>query len=778
MSAHIPTFSDRSDPPLTRRVRVRDALLLLSCLVFVYLVYGSVPFTMLGHLGIVEWQIGFAQSLATGGFLSYPSHMGYPFGAPIVFGASYAYLQALLLKLLPLSGIDSYGLTSMIFLTFAFWGAVGLSRRFGAGRVLSYVMAASYLSSPFLILHASYAALAYGMAMLPAYAYLTLVCFSVVMDTAARPRKRFLHGLGFIAGVVFALFLDGYTYVMFFVLGIFFVVHASLGNGAATRLPLARLAWAGALYVLAFGTAYVLMKAYVPALDELRLQNADVFRSMGLDLYFVLHPGSGVHWLANSFGLTVEYDAGRHYGDASLAIGSYLGLSLVILLLGLFHSRLAPRWRGLAVLLLAFSFLLSLGPSLKYDARRLDVDVPGKPINQYHMPREAGVFDFGLDRAYESVPGIKNMRATYRWHALTLFFIWFLAVAFLARLNEDGRRGLMFALLLVYVIDRVPDPFFVIDRARKYHAYAETMTRDVILEMGKYLKPGEIIYFWPSGNDFFANYAASMLGVRAYNVGGDKNMDIARAHWPIELLAVEQGECLTGNLHALAGSGRLDTIIAPKFSMWMDVSLPWPLAPEIVRRHEHAFRAGPLNSAEFDIRESRYFYVLKSLVGNARSRAFLDPGRNLYWSTDAATGGNDCLLRGKEGFSQPENWGTWTMADRARFEVNLGHKAVAPLDLEFEWLGFTTREQPVRTASLYVSGVLVKRLEHRYGAPPAVDRVALPDDLVAGKTRLPIEIVIDRPQSPKELGMSEDPRMLGVALRRFCVARPGDACSD
>jgi hypothetical protein len=54
-----------------------ERFFLLACLLFINIVYGAVRSVMLGHHGIVEWQIGFAQSLATGGVFSYPVHSGH-----------------------------------------------------------------------------------------------------------------------------------------------------------------------------------------------------------------------------------------------------------------------------------------------------------------------------------------------------------------------------------------------------------------------------------------------------------------------------------------------------------------------------------------------------------------------------------------------------------------------------------------------------------------------------------------------------------------------------
>lgn len=754
-------------------------MVLLLSLAAVFLSYGSLPYGMLGHLGIVEWQTGFANSLAAGSFFSYPSHMSYPHGAPIVFGASFAYVQALLIKLFSLDGIDAYGFCSIVFLTLAFWGCVRLLQALGAGVKLAYVLAASYLASPFIVTHTSYAALAYGMALLPTYAYVTLRSFLVLLNSGVTVRQRLLASMGFVVVPVFALFLDGYTFVMFAFVGIYFVLHACAASDVENRITFTKCALGAALYLFGFAVAYILMRMYIPDLDELRLQPANVYRSMGLDLIFVLLPASDFPWLAGAIFDAPAYDSAKYYGDASIAIGSYLGLSIGTALAGLCLATLPLSHRAALATMLCVSFALSLGPSLKYDSQRIDADVEGRPLIQYHMPAQAAVLNFGIDRFYETVPGIKNMRATYRWHALSIFLLWLLTSLLLVRLVRDGWHRLGGLILVAYVVDRAPNLPLIADRAVSYYGTAEVMTRDVVLEMRNHLTPDQIVYFWPSGNDFFVNYAAPILGVRAYNVGGDKNMDISRRHWPAELLAIERGECIVQNVERLARKGELDAIVVPKFDMLWDVSRPWPLDPEIVESHERHFRTHPFSGSDFEVRESRYFYVVKLKAGLAVSREHLPVGRNMpFFETETSDTQRSCILHGIKGFSVPEKWGRWTDGGEAGFVINMAPGLVGSHELEIEWTGFAVPGHPVGKVSLYMGNRWVKELEYRDGMTPVVERVTVPSDLLAGAAQLSVKLKIHEPKSPSELGLSPDTRRLGVAVRRVCVAETGRSCSD
>jgi hypothetical protein len=87
--------------------------------------------------------------------------------------------------------------------------------------------------------------------------------------------------------------------------------------------------------------------------------------------------------------------------------------------------------------------------------------------------------------------------------------------------------------------------------------------------------------FLPFGNDFFANYLASRIGFRTFNIGGDKNLSEAQAYWPEEVLTLGK-ELDVGKTSTAVGlllNGTADVLVVPYFHMLWSAHL-WPCVDE------------------------------------------------------------------------------------------------------------------------------------------------------------------------------------------------------
>ena len=125
--------------------------------------------------GIALWHTGFADSLAAGGLSKPVQNVGLPGGAPVVFGASLVYLQAILIQALGILGIHAYAIVGCVVAIVAGLGAYLLARKLQAGPALALLLAFGFLSQTFFSVHIlGYGAMGYGVALLPAFCLLII----------------------------------------------------------------------------------------------------------------------------------------------------------------------------------------------------------------------------------------------------------------------------------------------------------------------------------------------------------------------------------------------------------------------------------------------------------------------------------------------------------------------------------------------------------------------------------------------------------------------------
>jgi len=74
------------------------------------------------------------------------------------------------------------------------------------------------------------------------------------------------------------------------------------------------------------------------------------------------------------------------------------------------------------------------------------------------------------------------------------------------------------------------------------------------------------LLFLPWGDDFLVNLIASRLGIISLNIGGDKNVEVARKSWPVVMSQFKMGEVDAGFRHrviTLLDSKEVDAVIFP-----------------------------------------------------------------------------------------------------------------------------------------------------------------------------------------------------------------------
>ena len=539
----------------------------LAVLALLLAMHGAVPFLATPTLPQAVWTTSFSQSFANASMLTlHAANIGAPQPAAIAFGLAGAWPAGLFIYA-GLHPADAYAAMAGLWLSVAFFCADRLARLAGAAPAAAVGGAALWLSMPMVWAHSGYSMLGLGFALLPFY----FLCALLVL-------LRGTHAAFYPLACVVAVFMDGYSFVMFAagasVLGawLYWRLPERRRPIARRALPLhvGSLALAAGLYVLYVGTA-----SFPP-------MPLDAFRTWGLDLAFFAVPTEGWHWIPDALGWSAARSEERFFGDASIWRTTF-ALPLVLAALWAWWKlrRVSALATGL-LLALVLGFYLSLGPSLKVQATYTGAE-HGKAMTEAQALGPTG-------SAWLStrVPGLRDMRAAYRWLALTVFSAWLLLVLWLA----SGKRAPLVAAAIVGILN-LPHPAEKWAEDRRNRDMFLRLDADLLADLGRFVRPNERIAFLPYGNDILGAYLAARLAAVSYNIGGDKNVAQAYRHWPetlrqIPMDAVEPG--LPAQALLLLARGEADTVIVSYVDLLWG-SHRWPSPPE------HAARLRPVVTA-------------------------------------------------------------------------------------------------------------------------------------------------------------------------------------
>lgn len=580
---------------------------------FVLFLHGAVPFLAMPTLGQAIWSAGFAQSFSNGPIYDlYAHNFGIPKPAAIAFGLAGAWPMSLFIRL-GLHPADAYTSVFALWLCVAFYGAFAFSRCVGARRVHSLVAAVAWLSMPIVLNHAGYSMLSLGIALLPFYFLTAFKLFSVFTSS---PRTLLGSSVLFFGAVVVSVFMDGYTFVLFatgssILLISTFITHPGLRNKL--------LSYIGPIHVISFTGAYFLYRAYIGK-SNYASHSIDFFRGWGLDLIFLLVPTRGVSWLADLAGLSEVRSDAVYFGDGAVWVTTF---SIPVIILGSVAWVLVRRRSTLAsglLLIAAFGFWMSMGPSIKFNSVKpasLQTSHPGQ--HSALMPAEFGIMPTGNAWISENVPGFNVMRASYRWLALSIFAFWLLLVIKIAK-SDGNQRVIWMSMLIAMTVFSLP----ALDKKWQSHVVARGMFSAIddklLSPLVLHVKSGERTAFIPWGNDFLANYLASRGNFFTYNIGGDKNLEAAQTQWPSALLGLKAPLTLdhVEYVKKLLLEGHADTIIVPYLNL-LEAAHEWP---------------GPSGTSRFDA-------SLKGFTGKLRALDYLSVTDTEYFTTIRLTSPSD-----------------------------------------------------------------------------------------------------------------------------------------
>jgi hypothetical protein len=353
--------------------------------------------------------------------------------------------------------------------------------------------------------------------------------------------------------------MDGYTYFMFLIgASIIVTVHFVLNDVTDRQYMLRRVL---PVFALGGGLSFALYKLYIGELD-MTPSSMDFFRGWGVDLSFIAIPTQGKFWLWDMLEVSIPRSGKVYFGDASVWNTTF---SLPLILIG-FYGLLLMRKRNKYALGILFASLfgiyMAMGPSVKVNSIKPEgVTTPLQAAQYAVMPTGNAILS-------DNLPGFKSMRASYRWHGLFLIGAW-VGLAFFVKQKKNIFLNL--TVLISILLATVPPPFKKLESSVASREDALYFDNELLPDLKKDIEKNSLVAFVPYGNDLTLNYVASKLDFRMLNVGGDKNLRMAKKNWPYAMIKANKhvkNEHLLLYILDLLNNG-VDRVVLPYFdTLW------------------------------------------------------------------------------------------------------------------------------------------------------------------------------------------------------------------
>jgi len=749
--------------------------------VWALLVNGAIPFLMLPALGQPAVMLGYAQDFAGQPWYAVYAHsFGYPAPTGMVMGLPLAYVASLLLRM-GMSHTAVYSGAMVLWLGLAYWGAWRLADLLGARGVLPALAAATWLSLPMVWVHAAYSSLGVGMALLPTYFYRALTMLEAASADGHSPAS-IAACLRFVVLCIVALFMDGYTFVMFAVL-------AALASGVHLIQEKSAREWFRVALMLAggFGGAFFLYRWYmgVGGYDPAPM---DFYRGWGLDLSFLLWPTSGWNWVVDAVGLGASRSEVNTWGDISVWTTTF-GLPLVVAGIGCAVCLWRRDRRArLLVIIALIGLYFSLGPTLKFNTHK-----PPGMVAQAMMAAQYGWFSTKNAWFYAHLPGFRNMRASYRWEAMFLLGLWALLALACGHAEQRLRKVLVGGYLLLIALF-IPAPGHLFADYRLHFLGLREIDRSLVAPLSSSLRKGERVLFLPIGNDAIVDYLSPQLHIRSFNVGGDKQLAMTSAQWPQQVQRFSNGGLSIQDVPALRlmlFDGQVDAVVIPYFDMLRSVHM-WPCAGN--RRDFSARELGWLSwpryvcpaqykttyqtmleslksDSQLSVQDNKFYAVIRLKPGASKEQAMTEMAAHLHFPVNIVT----------------DKWADWLLgsgwyaAEPTRRWSGVHANLAVPIPeschgggckLAFRFLAFGASAQ--RPVSVRISSI-DQRLKNQAVEVMVTDAAEHEVVMSVPAQTNYAEFSVEVPQaiSPFALNGSPDHRTLGISLGSIDLLGPG-----
>ncbi len=531
-------------------------------------------------------------------------------GAIITLGSPLTLLCSLILVVFPVSVNAVYFMVTAGLMLIALLGAYNLIHALRVSRYIALTCSALYLLLPITLSMQSFGGTYWGCVLLPSYIFLV---WKMLQGLSYRSWRGVIPiSILWIVLSGFSLFMDGYSFFMFATSSIVLIGVWSWGRWREVQVWIAC-----GLFLGANGISFVLYRHLLPGSGSWA-DSIDLFRAMGADFVTFFRPAGSLWWVK---ALGIHFNSSPLWGDGSNSSSNYIGfLMLGLSAFGVYIFRKKVTQLGVALLVIGvIAFILSLGPSLKVNSiKPTSVDGP-VAHSSYLMPSSDALMTLPTTVFYKVVPGLKSMRATYRWHVLTMLVMVSFAAFAIQNLVDRKKLKIAYILLALLCLELIPNPVDSIKAHLHVASEIAQFNNAVLKPLATYVKPGQRIIYYPNAvgnNDFLADYLTPSVNAWTYNIGGDKAQAIAYMHMPqpiYSLLTTDDNPATLpqsgAQMRAVLQKKLVDEIIVPTFDLRWD-SYSWPP----VSRDTYSRAQLIIQSAKHDgllVSGGGYFYVVR-----------------------------------------------------------------------------------------------------------------------------------------------------------------------
>lgn len=737
--------------------------------------HGALPSLLMPTLLQAAWSVGFSQSFANQFLWSvYATNFGAPEPAAMAFGLPGAWLAGLYIRL-GLPPPDAYSAMVASWMTLAMAAAYATARHYSVRPAHAVLAALSWMSMPVTWAHADYSMLSIGIALLPMYVLFTLKLLQQCAPADGEPRGNAnWWTLAYPVVCILAVFMDGYSFMFFasgssLIAGWWWLKADPVGR---KRLILVALP----LHVFSLAAAYVLYVVFVGQ-SGFSAASLDFLRGWGADLTFFVRPTHGVHWLPDLLGWSMVRAERQHFGDASVWVTTF---AIPVVLSGLWAAWRVNHTQTSVVGLLvvaSFGFYMALGPSIKLNSVK-----PEGTSAERLMPAEAALAPTGSAILSERLPGFNNMRASYRWTALGVFGAWSLLLLSLSARSPRNTRSLAAALLIGVTLFNVPNLQKKWSEDAKNRSIFLQIEADLVEKMRRTLRPKERVAFLPYRNDFLVNYLSARLDIVSFNIGGDKNLESARQHWPRWMAGFTLGEIdhdFAVRVALLLAEKEADAVVLPYFDMQGTVRF-WPKDHSFQQALEPVvafFKKSPLfevtNSGDYavvrlkdEFREVAAHTLMEQVL-RIQHTGLIDQRATASLADSMTT--HSILV---SGWSGAESWGRWSDSETAKVLLSSVPSTNRDIELVVRGRAFLVpKKLDRRQINVFVDDRYIGQLNYLlpHDTRDSIKTITVPRELLTSPSGEPkgliwITFQFNESASPAQLGLSSDQRKIALGL--------------